>query len=286
MFRKFGLVVVTLILLFSCQKLEEFLKFRKTDDKTKNEKTQKDSKKKNNRKIHILINENYYNSYHGKYSEIILADFFSSNPTVVRRAFGLGNIQKKISKNDYKIIKKDTIFKDEIDQYDIVIGFQRGDYHHSQKIFSDALYFLLDNEIINDFTYPDSLLKYQTGILYNSSGYDYIESINPITKTKYLKINTLYKYSAISNLINDFYKKKIDIILLDREEFYDNIDILPVSVLFFIEYNSPFGEFLFKEIEPKNIFDNYLSQRSFKEHEWIDLVKKDVYQKRYKKFNK
>ncbi|HOF00013.1 MAG TPA: hypothetical protein PK385_03050 [Spirochaetota bacterium] len=207
------------------------------------------------------------------------------------------NLKKKILKDFYKesgirsklkYFALDRVpYENRADTGDFDIIFERkdrykGKYFLSDKIFSNAVYFLIDKSKEANFNYPKSFLTENVGAVFNSNSHIYVESFNDLTKKKNLEIKNLSLYSNEYSLIDDFLKRQLDIIILDRTTFYENAPILPASILFFIEYGEPYDGFTFKDKSVKEKFDRYLESRKSRERDYFDLIKNKSIEKKFK----
>lgn len=210
------------------------------------------------------------------------------------------NLKKKIFKDFYKesgirlklkySVLDGVSYENKADIGDFDIIFERKDeykskYFLSEKIFTNAVYFLIDESKEADFNYPNSFLKGNVGAVFNSASHIYVESLNDVTKKKNLEMKNLSLYSNEYSLIDDFLKKRLDIIILDRNTFYENVPTLPASVLFFIEYGEAYDGFTFKDKSVREKFDRYLESRKSRERDYFDLIKNKSLAKKLKFLN-
>ncbi len=109
------------------------------------------------------------------------------------------------------------------------------------------------------------------GCNYNSYVYKYINEINPVTNSKNYNIRENLKiYEDFNNMIDDFRMKKIEIILLNRSEYYKLYKKLPLSFLLYIDIGKTFGYFYFYD---KNLLTefNKFNEKKDSKYDWIEF---------------
>jgi len=270
---KFGLTVVLISLaLIGCDSLKKIadklpkIKFGKSD------KSKKIDKIAQFKYTTVLIEKGSADPFIINLKKKILKDFHKES-----------GIQLKLK---YSVLNR-VPYENRADIGDFDIMFERkdnykGKYFLSEEIFSNAVYFLIDKSKEADFNYPKSFLTENVGAVFNSGSHIYVENFNDVTKKKNLEIKNLSLYSNEYSLIDDFLKKRLDIIILDRNTFYESAAILPASILFFIEYDESYDGFTFKDKSVKEKFDRYLESRKSRERDYFDLIKNKSLEKKLK----
>lgn len=211
---------------------------------------------KKSQNIVIGFDSNYIRTIEGKISRKIMTDYLIKNGT---------------DKYEFKTYKHDDLIKnlnngkldialDDFDKNKIA-----GRYFYSDNIFCDAVYFVMKEEKSRIFKYPDSLKIMSSGTIYRSNEYDMLIDIKSDRK-KY--------YMDFQNLLKDFKEEKIDIAIVNRKDFYDNIMILPDTYLFFIETGKSYGKILFSKKTHNDSFRKYLENRKIRKHDWSDILGK------------
>jgi len=255
------LILVFIIFSLSCSPLTTVLKFIQNKfklEKKKDKKKDKDSKikskiKKDDKKetkkekkkeeVIVYVDKEYLSSFYGKLSYKIVVKF-------------LKDIKKK-----YRIKKIEKDFKEdkEITNFIVVSNKNFKKLNKTRPLFSEALYFLINREFEPEFKYPDSLKKMRVGVHYNSYVYNYINEKNPITGKKNYEIGDNFKiYAEFNNMIEDFRIKNIDIVMINRIEYYKLHRTLPSAFLFYIDIGKPFGYLYFKDKNFLKDFNSFL----------------------------
>lgn len=275
-------IIFFIILFFSCSQLNNLFTFVKDkiifqksnkSNSNKSKKIKKDKKKKienkqdkikltkdtkkeiKQSKVIIYIDKEYEKSFYGNLERKIIIKFLKS-------------IEKK-----YKIEKIDSKFNPLVknDSFILISDKNFNKLNKSRALFSEALYFLINKENENNFKYPESLKIMKVGINYNFYTYHYMNEINPITGRKNFEIWDNFKiYSQFSNMIEDFKTKKLDIIIINRIEYYKLSKILPAVLLFYIDIGKKFGYIYFKDKNLLKNFEKFIYKNKIK-YDWIDF---------------
>lgn len=198
-------------------------------------------------KIFIGIDTLYEKSFYAQLSKKIVKSFLKKN-----------NIKKFefISYNNKNIDKPDIFITDnEINNNSLF----------SLKLFKDAIYFISEEKYLKDFNYPNSLSNINMGIKNKSLSQEYL-------KTNLYTHNNIFIYDDINKLIEDFNNRKIDLIIIDRADYYKYILFLPKKYLFFVEIGDEFGYIYFKNIKEIKLFELFLKDSNIVEKEWIKFV--------------
>ncbi len=285
-------LIFFIILFFSCSQLDDLFKFvkdkilfqkkkDKKNDKNKNIKKNKDIKLKKDKeikkdkakiadkkindkknkpvkqKIIVYIDKEYEKSFYGNLSKKIVVKFL------------------KNTKKDYKITKIDSKFdplKGKEPSFIVISDKNFKKLEKSRNLFSEALYFLINNEKQNDFKYPTSLKTMKVGIHYNSYAYNYLNEVNFLTGKKNFEITNNFKiYAEFSNMVEDFRIKKTDIILIERTKYYKVFRTLPSAFLFYIDIGKTFGPLYFKDKNLLKEFNQFMYKNKIK-YDWINFL--------------
>lgn len=283
------LIIIAILLSLSCSQLDNILKFlkdkfklekkdknkdKKREDKKKDKKKDNNKTKKDNNKtkkiekkdqkdkknvtetVIIYKDKEYLNTFYGRLSKNIAIKFLKNN----KKKYKIKNIDNKFDpykENNSFIIISDKNYKN---------------LNKSKELFSDALYFLIQREYEKEFKYPSSLKKMSVGVHYGSYVYNYINEINPITGKKNYEIGTNYKiYAEFNNMIEDFTIKKIDIVMINRTEYYKLQKTLPSAFLFYIDIGKTFGYLYFKDKNLLKEFNDFTNKNKIK-YDWIDFL--------------
>lgn len=270
---KFGLTVALVSLsLVGCGYIKKIVDKLPKIHFGESEKSKKIDKISKSKYTTVLIEKGKADPFIINLKKKILKDFYKENGIRLKLKYSV--LDRVSYENKADIGDFDIIFERK-DEY-------KGKYFLSEKIFSNAVYFLIDESREADFNYPKSFLSGNVGAVFNSASHIYVESLNGVTKKKNLEIQNLSLYSNEYSLIDDFLKKRLDIIILDRNTFYENAPILPASVLFFIEYDESYDGFTFKDKSVKERFDGYLNSRKSRERDYFDLIKNNSLEKKLK----
>ena len=204
-------------------------------------------KQKSEPQILVGYNNSYANSYYGSLSKKILINFFKQNTI-----------------RNYKFIEIDDSKYDNVDFLLSESRVQKG-FKYNKILFKDAIYFLAEDVSVKEFNYPDNIYDLNTGIIIDSLSQKYVSENFDI------KDNFLF-YKDVNNLLNDFNNKKIQLVILDRDDYYKNLIILPKKYLFFVEIGEEFGYIYFKKEDHYNLFELFIKENNIKEKEWIKFV--------------
>ena len=204
-------------------------------------------KRESKNEIFVGYEKQHINSFYGKLSKKILLNFFKENSI---KDFKFVEIKdKKYEKCDFFI---------SIQKIDKVFSFEK-------KMFKDAVYFLTEDKKLVDFNYPDSIYNLNVGVNKDSLSEEFVR------KNFEIKAN-FYFYDDLNNQIEDFNNNKIQLIILDRIDYYKNLIILPKKYLFFVEFGEEFGYIYFKNIDNKNLFEIFLQSTGVVEKDWLKFV--------------
>lgn len=134
-----------------------------------------------------------------------------------------------------------------------------------KEMFREAIYFLTEDSYVKEFNYPEDLYKLKVGIVIDSLAFNYFN-------TNFKNSENLSIYNETKGLIEDFNNRKIDVIVIDRTDYYKNLFILPKKYLFFVETGNEFGYIYFKNREYSKLFDLFIESNNIVEKEWLKFV--------------
>jgi|GEM_PF-5228006 len=210
----------------------------------------------NKGKVIICYDEEYLSTYEGKILNKIVKDFLKNKKKKYIK-INKNNMIKKLEKNKVNIILTKLPVTEKNIKYKIII---------SDPVLRNAVYFLIHEENTGAFKYPYSLYSLSAGMLYQSDVYEYI--IN-----KFKQRDNFSFYTDINNLIDDFKRKKINLLLINRSQFYKNIYTIPAKNILYINIGNPYGTIIFTDNNLNNDFKKYINNKKDK-YEWLDLYYK------------
>ncbi|MBN2544498.1 MAG: hypothetical protein JXB50_01795 [Spirochaetes bacterium] len=209
-------------------------------------------KKKINRKIRIGIDKNYLKTSDGRITRQIIKDFLK---------------YRNIKDYSIKKLNKDKMVKDYgMRKLEIIISHPDKQPYKNQlslPFLSYGIYFLTQTDSRKKININKLTANIKSGFLNNSYASRYMES-------RYGKRYNHLKYIHFENLLDDFKKYKMDLMIISRENYYDNIFSIPSKTLSFINFNS-YSSVIISDNNFREQFNNYLKKYN-RNFDWQDKI--------------
>jgi len=209
-------------------------------------------KKNVSRKIRIGIDKGYLKTAEGRISREIIKDFLKYSNI---KSYSIRNLNKDKLLNDYKNRKLDIMISD-----NDKIPYKT---QLSSPFLSDGIYFLTQTDNKKNINVNNITANIKTGFLNRSYASGYMEK-------KYGKRNNHLKYIYLDNLLNDFDHYKMDMMIISRNNYYENIYFIPSRTLFFINYNT-YSSVLLQDTGIRERFNDYLKKYN-RNFDWSDKI--------------
>jgi len=209
-------------------------------------------KKKAVRKINIGINKSYLKTAEGRISREIVKDFMKYSGI---KSSSIKKLENDKLIKDYKSGKLDVMISDPGK-----IPFKN---QLSSPFLSDGIYFLTQTDNKKKINVNNLTGNIKTAFLNNSYASGYMEK-------KYGKRNNHLKYIYLDNMLNDFEHYKMDLIIINRDNYYENIFSLPSRTLSFFNFNG-YSSVMMKDSGIREKFNGYIAKYN-RNFDWSEKI--------------